>query len=168
MGLNATAKLEHGRIVLTFERPTKDLVFTAEQAFFWGDHLSTLADQLRARGEADSLLHSATAVQVGLRGVLVTMTFPVHVTGLTMTIRDAYTVSDELIVVGQKAEKRARGLLPTRKDVDKMEDTLAGVGHHTITQHRPGALWTPTVPGHGVSLVRRLPMLSRLLRPRWS
>ena len=168
MGLNAVAKLESGRVVLTFERPVRELVFTAEQAFFWGDQISTLADQLRARGESDIVLHSATAVQVNIRGVLVTMTFPSRVTQLTMTVRDAYYLSDELIVVAQKAEKRARGLHPSKKDVDKMEGALAGVGNHTITQYRPGELWTPSTNGTGVALVKRLPMLSRLIRPQWS
>jgi hypothetical protein len=166
MGLNANATLHAGRVVLSFERPTKELVFTPEQAFFWGDQLSTLADQLRARGES-TMLHNATAVHVGLRGVLVTLSFLGAVSTLTMTVLDAYTLSDELIVIAQKAEKRARGLHPTNKDVDSMEEALAGVGHHTITQYRPGALWTPSTTGSGVSLIQRLPMLSRLIRKPW-
>lgn len=168
MGLNASATLHDGRVVLRFERPTKELVFTPEQSFFWGDQLSTLADQLRARGEAETLLHSATQIQVGLRGILVTMTMPCAVDGLLMTVRDAYLLSDELIVVAQKAEKRARGLHHSAQDVDRMEEALAGVGHHTITQYRPGQLWTPSVEGTGVRLVRRLPMLSRLIRTPWT
>lgn len=168
MGLNATAKIDNGLVILTFERPAKELLFTPEQAFLWGDQLGGLAQQLHARGESSIVLHNATLVQIGLRGVLVTMTMYSPVTNLTMTVRDAYALSDELIVVGQKAEKLARGLRPTKKDVNAMEEALAGVGHHTITQHRPGELWTPSTNGSkGVSLIRRLPMLSRLIRKPW-
>lgn len=168
MGLNASATIANGRVVLTFERPAKELVFTPEQAFMWGDQLGGLAQRLHTRGESPSLLHSATPVQITLRGVLVVMAFQQPTTTLTMTVLDAYHLSDELIVVAQKAEKRARGLHPTKQDVNNMEEALAGVGHHTITQHRPGELWTPSTNGsHGVSLVRRLPMLSRLIRKPW-
>ena len=168
MGITSTATLHEGQVLVTFDQPTAELVLTHEQAFLWGDHLSRLADQLRARGESNQPVLTTTAVRVGLRGVLVTMTFPRRMTRLVLTLVDTYFVSDELIIVAQKAEKRTRGLLPSRKDVDRMDECLTEVGHHRFIQHAPGEIWKPAVMPRGIRLVNRLPMLSRLIRRPWT
>lgn len=169
MGLNAKAALRDGCIAITFDQRIKELLFTYEQAFKWGDELGQLASRALAQGGSGLASPMSVHASVRLRGVLVVLSLLTPHASVTLTPTDAYILSDELILVAQKAEKFQRQLLPTQHDVDAMGEVLTGVGRHSFHQHPLGTVWRASSNGHanGLSLVKRLPLLSRLIRKPW-
>ena len=171
MGLNAKAAIRDGLIAITFEKRVNELLFTHEQAFQWGDQLGQLAAKACTAGGSGLSSPLNIQMSVQLRGVLVVLSFKTAQIQIELWPNDAYFLSDELILVAQKAEKVLRQIRPTVNDVDHMEAALAGVGRHALHQHPTGTIWKPTsngqMNGQGLSLVRRLPLLSRLIRKPW-
>jgi hypothetical protein len=154
-----------GYVAVDWAKPIEALVLEPHEAHCIADVLLKLSEKA-VHGRPSKFHGGAPDVRMKVQGRYACVHFGQALQVWHFTKTEASQIGHGLRDLAYKAERNERGLLPTKHDVDRMEEALVGEGGHRIIQHAPGA---PTVPdsGGGLRVVPQGSFLSRLIRQVW-
>ena len=149
-----------GYVVVDWQTPVESMVLLPNEAHLLADVFGTVAQ--RADEGRPSKNEGAPKIRLVVCGRYATVHWGQSKSNWLFTKAEAVRIASSLREIAYKAERNERGLLPSVKDVDRMEEAL--VGHHQIIQ---SAAESPVPAPGGLQICTQGSFLSRWIRKRW-
>lgn len=150
-------------VVMTFSEPVQVVTLDKAQAFWFWENLHKFSVKL-SKVSLDEFGITTNpkmeSVRVRAEGTKVQMVFSHPQTIVELPYSASVALAEALRETAYKAERNVKGLLPTKKEVDRFEEWTCG---------------TPKITNHGARLALKRkapvftnqPLLSRFIRKPW-
>jgi len=149
-----------GYVMVDWQVPVKSMVLLPNEAHFLADLFGKVAQH--ADEGRPSPNEGSPEIRMAACGRYAAIHWGQHKVVWLFTRSEAARLASALREVAYKAERNERGLLPTVKEIDRMEEAL--VGKHTIIQDTSRV---HDVGPPGIQIRPQGSFLSRLIRKSW-